>query len=216
VQDCRGSGVDPGSVQALATADCLTIISAFDGGAPIPGSPPSAGGEAAPAASAQPAATQPAVAGSSQPGAGAAPAAIALDAPPVVGTPATAPNAVPATAPTPAVAAAPASNACPPPGSGQLAQLLVSAPWCHFTYGGGTSGAGSSGTTMQERMVFGVDGRFLQSGSNATQGCWRADGDQLQLTAGGQAYAPLQLQVSRNANGYPIINAQGKEYYTCN
>jgi hypothetical protein len=94
--------------------------------------------------------------------------------------------------------------------------VLVSSPWCHFAHSGGSAG----GTTTQERVVFGVDGRFEQRSAsqngNATHGCWRADGDQLQLTAGGQAYAPLQLQVSPSSNGHPIINAQGKEYSTCN
>ncbi|HMI92898.1 MAG TPA: hypothetical protein VK509_16095, partial [Polyangiales bacterium] len=120
--------------------------------------------------------------------------------------PAAAPTAVSAAAP--AVAAAPAGNACPPPGSEQLAQLLVSSlAWCH---------AAATGAAAQERVVFAVDGRFTQSGANATQGCWRATGDMLQLTVGGQGYAPLQLQVSRAANGYPILNAHGKEYYVCN
>jgi hypothetical protein len=83
-----------------------------------------------------------------------------------------------------------------------MAQLLVSSAWCHV----------AGGATAQERVVFAVDGRFAQ---DATQGCWRAGSNLLYLTINGQAYAPLQLQVSRNANGYPILNANGKEYYTC-
>jgi hypothetical protein len=148
------------------------------------------------------------------------------------------PAAAPAPAPVAAPVAAPASAGCGAPGNNPLSQLLVSSAWCHFAYAGGSS----SGTTTQERVVFAVDGRFMQSGgsessysgqqrnqygdqtgawgtgsqnNNAAQGCWRADGSALQLTVGGQSYAPVQLQVTRNSNGYPIINAGGKEYYTC-
>jgi hypothetical protein len=199
VQDCLGSGVDPSSVQALATADCLTIISAFDGGAPIPGTAPTASA-AAPAAVAQPAPVAPAP---TMPAA--TTAAATMPAAPAPAPAVTAPTAVPAAAP--AAAAPPVSNACPPPGSDQLAQLLVSSlAWCHF----------ANGAAPQERVVFAVDGRFTQGGGNAAQGCWRAGGDSLQLTVGGQAYAPIQLQVTRAANGYPNLNANGKEYHVCN
>jgi hypothetical protein len=199
VQDCLGSGVDPSSVQALATADCLTIISAFDGGAPIPGTAPTASA-AAPAAAAQPAA----VAAAAPAPVAAAPLATAALPPPPAHA-ATAPTAVPAAAL--AAAAPPVSNACPPPGSDQLAQLLVSSlAWCHSP----------NGAAPQERVVFAVDGRFTQGGGNAAQGCWRAGGDSLQLTVAGQAYAPIQLQVTRAANGYPNLNANGKEYHVCN
>ena len=224
VQDCRGSGIDSTQVEALATADCLVIISAFDGGAPVPGGAPAATGPQASAVAP--------VAGTA-----AAPAASAV----------TTPAAVPATQPVPAAApavaapavAAPAASGCPAPGNDQLTQLLVSSAWCHFAYSGGSTG----GTTVQERVVFAADGRFAQGGgsessysgqqrdqygsqtgawgaggqnSNATQGCWRAESNLLYLTVSGQAYAPLQLQVTRNSNGYPIVNANGKEYYTCN
>lgn len=192
VQDCRASGVDPNAVEALAGADCITVIGTFDSG----GGPPDGAIAAATPAPAQPAAASATTT---------TPAAVVV----TPGAPVAAPAAVPAAVPAAAPAPAPASSGCGAPGNNPLSQLLVSSAWCHVAYAGGIS----PGIPTQERLVFAVDGRFMNN--NAAQGCWRADGSALQLTVGGQSYAPVQLQVTRDSNGYPSINAGGKEYSSC-
>lgn len=127
------------------------------------------------------------------------------------------------------------------PQDGQVAQLLTSSPWCTFSYSGSATGTG--GTTAQERDVFRQDGTLIvQGGSESsysgsvndqygnetarggTAGSqqsggtyrWRVDQAVLYLSADGQQWAPVPLQFSHNSNGYPIITANGKEYYQCN
>jgi hypothetical protein len=36
------------------------------------------------------------------------------------------------------------------------------------------------------------------------------------LSQDGAQWAPQALQVTRNSNGYPILNSGGKEYSQCN
>ena len=132
---------------------------------------------------------------------------------------------------------APAS--CPATGSGELASLLTRSPWCHFSY----SGTSGGGTSAQERVVFDGSGHFSLTGgsessySGQTQnqygestgawgtngsssagqrGCWKAEAGVLFLSKDGQSWNQTQVNVSQNSNGYPIITANGKEYYTCN
>lgn len=138
--------------------------------------------------------------------------------------------------------AAPAAGAaCPPvqaqPGTAdaQMVQMFTQTAWCHFSYSGGTE--------RNERVVMTMDGRIASnsrsetshSGTNTNQygeqtqawgtasasaggdqGCWKVLNGQLQLSSDGVNWQPVPTQVTQNSNGYPIVNAGGKEYATCN
>ncbi|MFI5280828.1 MAG: hypothetical protein ACHQU1_10045 [Gemmatimonadales bacterium] len=109
----------------------------------------------------------------------------------------------------------------------QLAQLLLSSRWCAFSY------SQTSGTSHTERVQYFSNGTVTQStggetynsGQNGTvagqsrggrNGMWRVQGGVLMLSEDGQTWTPQPLQVTRNSNGYPIVNANGKEYSQCN
>jgi hypothetical protein len=113
------------------------------------------------------------------------------------------------------------------PADQQIAQLLVSSPWCNMQY------SQQMGATTIERVVFSRDGRVTsgtqresavnnQYGSyygrsnDGTQGFWRVQNGNLMLSGDGQAYQPNRLVISRNSNGYPIVTSGTKEYYQCN
>lgn len=120
----------------------------------------------------------------------------------------------------------------------QLRQLLLSGPWCHFGYSGGSYG----GTTSQERVVFRADGTLSQSGGSESSysgqqhnqygdntGAWGASGGNQQsasarwkvgggalgLSEDGANWEFIALRVSLNSEGWPIIDADGKEYFRC-
>ncbi len=154
--------------------------------------------------------------------------------------PAAAPPAPPASgrarAGQPAPSAPPPAPPAAPSGSAQdqqLRLLLLSSPWCSFSY------SQTSGSTSTSRNVFHPDGRlsvntnreggtvnqyggsstpsgsvYSQSQGGGTIG-WQVRGGQLYLDAG-DGFQQVPLSVSRNSNGYPIIKADGKEYSQCN
>lgn len=112
----------------------------------------------------------------------------------------------------------------------QLAQLLMRSAWCSFSY---VSGGGSSGRSSSERVVFRQDGSGARSsggesyysgpsGSVAGQSSggepfrWRVQNGALVVTGQTGEQSMIQLQVTQNSNGYPIINANGTEYSMCN
>lgn len=114
----------------------------------------------------------------------------------------------------------------------QIAQLLLSSPWCYFNYTG-VPGSSSSGRTNTERVVFQRDGTGVQStggesyysnpyGSSAGQATggqgfrWRVQNGMLLVSGDGAQWQQIPLQVTRNSSGYPIVTAGGKEYATCN
>jgi hypothetical protein len=111
-------------------------------------------------------------------------------------------------------------------GGDQLSQLLISSPWCSFTYNQTT------GSSRSERVVFHPNG-VVASGSNAEsyssgpsgsvagqtrgggQGRWRVQSGMLHLSQDGTTWEPQNLQVTRNSSGYPIIKSGKKEYLQC-
>ena len=110
---------------------------------------------------------------------------------------------------------------------GQLTQLLTRNAWCGFTYNQ------HSGTSTRERVVFNGNGTVLRNSgaetynsgpagsvagqsSNANQARWKVAEGMLHLSQDGMNWAPQQLQVTQNSNGYPIIKSGGKEYMQCN
>ncbi len=145
----------------------------------------------------------------------------------------------------PAAGAAPAAATCPPvqaqPNTvdAQMVQLFTQSAWCHFSY----SGTSGGGTERNERVVMTLDGRIVSSsksessysGTNTNQygdqtqawgaasanaggdqGCWKVMNGQLALSSDGVNWQPVPTQVTQNSNGYPIVNAGGKEYSSCN
>ncbi len=113
----------------------------------------------------------------------------------------------------------------------QLAQLLQRSAWCSFSYSGvaGTS----SGSSHTERVVFRGDGSGARqtggesyysgsAGSVAGQSSggepfrWQVRNGVLLTSADGVNWGQTALRVTQNSNGYPIINADGKEYSMCN
>lgn len=120
--------------------------------------------------------------------------------------------------------AAPAAAA--PAGRDELSALLLSSAWCHFRYNK------LSGSSSQRRVVFARDGSWSSgarseshssgaSGTVAGQsdsssgGRWKAGGGRLLMSEGGGALEDVGLSVSRNSNGYPILDVGGKEYSQC-
>jgi len=126
----------------------------------------------------------------------------------------------------PAAKAAPAAPAGGSAQDAQVAQFLSGNAWCAFSYNQRT------GSSSKERVVFRRDGIVVQqtggesynSGPNGSvagqswggnQARWRTRNGQLELSQDGVNWAPQVLNVTRNSNGYPIINANGKEYMQC-
>jgi hypothetical protein len=113
----------------------------------------------------------------------------------------------------------------------QIARLLLSSKWCHFSFSGTSDNTGS-GSQYTETVLFSPDGtvRVLtgsesyysgSAGSVAGQGGggqmyrWRVESGVLHLSADGAQWQPLPLQIAQNSNGYPIVTAGGKEYSQC-
>ncbi|MBI3552555.1 MAG: hypothetical protein HY077_08545 [Elusimicrobia bacterium] len=111
-------------------------------------------------------------------------------------------------------------------GKDQLSALLMSSPWCSFTYNQ------ISGASHQERVVFrpggvwgsGSRGESYSSGAYGSVagqsdaeggGRWQASGGRLLMSQGGGALEDTGLSVTRNSNGYPILKTGKKEYSQC-
>lgn len=107
-----------------------------------------------------------------------------------------------------------------------LSQLLLSSPWCTFSY------SQTSGTSRSQRYLFHRDGTYsvgsqresLSSGRNGSAygasqgqdgGQWAVQGNLLQLVDSSGESGVVAVQVKRNSNGYPIIVADGIEYSQC-
>jgi hypothetical protein len=118
----------------------------------------------------------------------------------------------------------------------QLAQLLLSSPWCSFSY------SQSSGRTSTSRNRFSSDGTVQVSSSleggtvNQSAGSvdpgrgatgslssqpagggqlrWKVEKGRLWLDEG-NGFQAMSMEVTRNSNGYPIIKASGTEYMQC-
>lgn len=119
-------------------------------------------------------------------------------------------------------------------GGDKLSKLLMSSAWCYMRYNK------IAGTTHTERVTFRADGTWssgargevYSSGANGTAygqtdtasgGRWKTKGSTWLTTTGAsllmsKGNGPLEdvgLSVSQNSNGYPILNAAGKEYSSC-
>lgn len=113
-----------------------------------------------------------------------------------------------------------------------LGQLLLSSKWCSFSYSGTSDNTGS-GSSRSSQVQFFPDGTAVQTtggesyygGNNGTASgqssggqryYWQVQGTSLQVSQDRAQWVPVNIQVSRNSNGYPIITADGTEYMQCN
>jgi len=119
-------------------------------------------------------------------------------------------------------------TAPPSAGNDQLSQLLRSSAWCSFTYNkvsgashtsrvqffrDGTWSRGARGETYSS----GYGGTYAGQTNTGDGGQWQVRGGQLWMSNPPEApqLAPLDLRISRNTNGHPILSADGKEYSQC-
>jgi len=122
--------------------------------------------------------------------------------------------------------ASPAKDSTPA-GKDQLSKLLMSSAWCSFRYNkvsgassqsravfrpNGTWGSGARAESYSSGAYGSVAGQTDSSGG----GRWQVKQGRLLMSEGAGALADVGLTVSRNSNGYPILNADGKEYSQCN
>jgi len=115
-----------------------------------------------------------------------------------------------------------------PAGNDQLSRLLLSSNWCYLRY--------ASGNTYTEKVHFNSNGTwqnykesdiyannaYAGSTAEATSGRsgggqWAVRNGQLFLSSPEEPQLqPVPLTITKNSNGYPIINADGREYSMCN
>lgn len=113
-------------------------------------------------------------------------------------------------------------------GNDQLSRLLLSSNWCWLRYSNGNSYTqkvhfNPNGTwqDFSESDIYANNtyaGTTAQATGNRTNGGqWAVKGGQLYLSSPEEPQlAPVPLTITRNSNGSPIINADGREYSMCN
>jgi len=121
-----------------------------------------------------------------------------------------------------------AAQAGPPPGQDRLSALLLSSAWCAFSYNQ------VSGASHSSRTEFFADGTWSSAGRGETytSGYGGAVAGEHDAGLGGQwnvregrlfmssppdspALSPVDLTITRNSSGHPIIMADGTEYSQC-
>lgn len=112
-------------------------------------------------------------------------------------------------------------------GTDQLSQLLLSSAWCSFSYNKTTGASSSSRYQFFRNGTWGMGarGETYNSGPNGTvagqsdsggSGQWAVKNGTLWLSETGGALQPVDgFSVTRNSNGSPIINADGREFSMC-
>ncbi len=105
-------------------------------------------------------------------------------------------------------------------------QLLLSSTWCSFSYNK------ISGTTKTTRARFYANGTYSFGNQRESQssgqygsvygqsgggggGRWQVKGGELYMGEGGGPLEPVETELKRNSNSYPIIVADGVEYMQC-
>jgi len=116
-----------------------------------------------------------------------------------------------------------------------IKQVLLANDWCSFSYSGGGGGYGSTGSyghSSTSRVHLSPDGSISrksgsenysssQYGSVASQGNggdggrWQVRGGVLYLSSGDAPLQPVNLSITRNSDGSPILKADGVEYMRC-
>lgn len=114
----------------------------------------------------------------------------------------------------------------PPAGNvdGKIKQLLVSSPWCSFSYRGGVTNKErvtfrGDGTIVSQKQgevyASGDAGTYASQGNDGETGYWKVAGGKVYLSEDGYAWEPLAIQLTFNSNGSPILKADGKEFGRC-
>jgi hypothetical protein len=114
-----------------------------------------------------------------------------------------------------------------PAGNDQLSRLLLSSNWCWVRYASGNSYTQkvhfSPNGTWQDfsESDISVNNQYAQvtaqaTGNQQSGGRWAVRNGQFFLSEGTGPLEPMPLSVSYNSNGYPLITADGREYYQCN
>lgn len=119
---------------------------------------------------------------------------------------------------------APAAKATPA-GNDQLSRLLLSSNWCWLRYSNGNSytqkvhfSANGTWQDFSESDIYSNNaGTVAQAtGNRANGGQWAVKGGQLLMSSPeNPALTPMPLTITRNSNGSPILNADGREYSMC-
>ncbi|MFO0595062.1 MAG: hypothetical protein U0228_07155 [Myxococcaceae bacterium] len=124
--------------------------------------------------------------------------------------------------------APPVAPKATPAGNDQLSRLLLSSNWCWLRYSNGNSytqkvhfNANGTWQDFSESDIYSNNaytGTVAQATGNRTNGGqWAVKGGQLYLSSPeNPVLSPVPLTITRNSNGYPIINADGREYSMCN
>jgi hypothetical protein len=119
-------------------------------------------------------------------------------------------------------------NAAPKPPAGnvdgKIRQLLLSSPWCSFSYRGGVTrqervtfrGDGTIVSQKQGEVYYSGDaGTYASQGNDGETGYWKVAGGKVYLSEDGDTWEPLAIQLTFNSNGSPILKADGKEFGRC-
>ncbi|MFZ5439590.1 MAG: hypothetical protein ACOZQL_06260 [Myxococcota bacterium] len=114
-----------------------------------------------------------------------------------------------------------------PAGNDQLSRLLLSSNWCWLRY--------SNGNSYTQKVHFSPDGTWQDfsesdlyvnnqyaqtvtqsTGNQSSGGQWAVRNGQLWLSSpDAPQLQPIPLTITRNSNGAPLINADGREYSMC-
>ncbi len=115
--------------------------------------------------------------------------------------------------------------AAPRAGTDQLSQLLLSSNWCYLRYASGNTytqkvhfDANGTWSDASESDIYVSNGMGTAEATNARQGGgqWAVRNGQLLLSSPETPQlTPIPLTITRNSNGSPILNADGKEYSMC-
>jgi len=107
-----------------------------------------------------------------------------------------------------------------------LERLLLSSLWCHTWYNANTGYGGSkkvrffaNGTySVKSRSTgysSGYAGTFASQHDEGETGFWKVDNGILLLTDGNGPFEMINLHITTNSYGSPIITADGLEYSRC-
>jgi hypothetical protein len=109
---------------------------------------------------------------------------------------------------------------------GISSDLLLSSPWCSFSYNKTTGYSNTTRVRFFRNGTYSTGGRAEGSSSNkygsyasqhdsGSAGKWKVSAGVLYISAGNGQLNPVKAVVTRNSNGYPVITADGTEYTRC-
>ncbi|MEQ1917043.1 MAG: hypothetical protein ABL856_10000, partial [Gallionella sp.] len=111
-----------------------------------------------------------------------------------------------------------------------IKRFLLANDWCSFSYSGSSSGSyGHSSTSRvhlssngmisrrsgSENYSSNSNGSMASQGNSGDSGRWEVRGGVLYLSDGNTPMQPVNLSMTRNSNGSPILKAGGIEYMQC-